>query len=119
MATSKAVAALLDILQHLYPSREVDAGTATAWHWALQDVSDDRLEWAAKRLVREPGRTFFPTPNELRAFLPPVAAPLTLANPDDAIVQYYDGHSSACRKCGGRKGIHDEGCDNAEVRSAD
>ena len=89
----------------------MDAGTASAWHWALSDVSDERLEYAAKRITREPGRTFFPTPNELRAFLPQVTAPLTLANPDDAISTYYESHSTSCRSCGGRGGIHQGGCE--------
>lgn len=41
--------------------------TADAWLWAMQDVRDETFEWAAEKVVREQGRTYFPTPNELRA----------------------------------------------------
>lgn len=43
--------------------------TAVAWEWALDKVSDERLMWAARQIVEEKGRTFFPTPNEVKAYL--------------------------------------------------
>ena len=44
--------------------------TAIAWEWALEGVTDASMMWAARQIVDEQGRKFFPTPNELRSYLP-------------------------------------------------
>lgn len=56
----------LGLFHELYPTRELTDLTAEAWQVALADVGDGNFEWAARRLLTEPGRTYFPTPNEIR-----------------------------------------------------
>ena len=82
MATEKAIATLLAYFHELYPTREITESTPEAWRWALTDVSDARLQDAMQRIVREPGRTFFPTPNELRQHLPAIRAQGALQETD-------------------------------------
>ncbi len=50
-------------------------------------MTDPGFSWAADRVLKEQGRTFFPTPNELRAHMRnDVGAPSPrLANPDDVV----------------------------------
>lgn len=70
MASPNAVAAMLAMFHELYPTRNVGVETAVAWEWALAKITDERMMWAAQQLVSEnSGRTFFPTPNELMAYL--------------------------------------------------
>lgn len=70
MASRQLLAKYLAIFHELYPTREVSEFTLEAWDIACADMTDPGFGWAADHLIREPGRTFFPTPNEVRAYLP-------------------------------------------------
>jgi len=69
MPTPPTLARYLALFHELYPTREITSLTADAWMIALHDVDDLRFSWAADRVLKEQGRTFFPTPNELRSHL--------------------------------------------------
>ena len=61
---------MLGLFAQLYPRDELEKETAVAWEWAMEGISDDRMLWAARQITDEPGRRFFPTPNELKGYLP-------------------------------------------------
>ena len=69
MASITVIAKYLALFQELYPTRDITGLTAEAWEYALADVGDRGFMWAADKLLKEPGRTFFPTPNEIRAHM--------------------------------------------------
>jgi hypothetical protein len=58
---------------------------------ALDDLNDAGFQWAAERLLKEKGRQFFPTPNEVRAYLATPDAGTTLRLPsNDPVVRAID-----------------------------
>ena len=69
MASIPVITKYLALFSELYPTRDITNLTAEAWEYALADVGDRGFVWAADKLLREPGRTFFPTPNEIRAHM--------------------------------------------------
>lgn len=69
MASLTVIAKYLALFQELYPTRDITTLTAEAWEYALSDIGDRGFMWAADRLLKEPGRTWFPTPNEIRAHM--------------------------------------------------
>ena len=69
MATLPTITRYLALFHELYPTRDVTSLTAEAWEYALSDVGDQAFQWAADRVLREPDRLFFPTPNEIRRHL--------------------------------------------------
>lgn len=73
---------------------------------ALPDVGDVAFAWAADRLLKEPGRTFFPTPNELRSHLR-VERRMALPNPEAPPAPL---RPDTCPVCQGRGGIHAPDC---------
>lgn len=86
MASPQAVTHLLHYFRELYPTREFSDFTLDAWCAALDDLTDEQIAEAGRRIVKESGRTFFPTPNEVRDQVPRPSI-LTLANPDDAVAR--------------------------------
>lgn len=70
MASQKIIAKYLALFHELYPTRELTDLTLEAWEYACADLTDPGFGWAADTLLKQPGRTFFPTPNEIRAYLP-------------------------------------------------
>jgi hypothetical protein len=69
MASQPTITKFLALFQELYPTRELTDMTGEAWGIALSDVDDQTFTWAAQRILKEGGRTFFPTPNEIRAYV--------------------------------------------------
>lgn len=69
MASITLIAKYLALFQELYPTRDITGLTAEAWEYALADVGDRAFEWSADKILREPGRTFFPSPNEIRSYM--------------------------------------------------
>lgn len=69
MASISVITKYLALFQELYPTRDITGLTADAWEYALADVGDRAFEWSADKILREPGRTFFPTPNEIRSYM--------------------------------------------------
>ena len=69
MASIPVITKYLALFSELYPTRDITNLTAEAWEYALADVGDRGFVWAADKLLREPGRTFFPTPNEIRGHM--------------------------------------------------
>lgn len=67
MASDPAIAAILAMLQELFPTRDVGERTLDAWALVFGDWDDDELQACALRCAREPGRTFFPAPGEIAA----------------------------------------------------
>lgn len=69
MVSLPTISQYLALFQELYPITELTDLTAEAWAVALDDVDDMAFVWAARRLLREEGRRYFPTPNEVRSYL--------------------------------------------------
>ena len=65
MASKRAIAAALAMLAEARP-REITTRTIAVYFAALEDLSDEQLEHATARAVRE--LKFFPAPAELRDF---------------------------------------------------
>lgn len=76
MASPKAVATMLAMFHESYPTRPLTAKTGRVWEALMRDVDDDLLLQAARVVANQPGRTFFPTPGELRACLATFQPPM-------------------------------------------
>jgi hypothetical protein len=70
MASKEAVAATLAFFHELYPTRDVTDFTLDAWMIVLDDVSDAHLHYAARTLAKSGELHFFPSPGEVRKFVP-------------------------------------------------
>jgi len=73
MATRRAIVEGLALLHECYPTREISDKTAPVWTVVFADVDDTAFRKACVVACSQPGRTFFPSPGELRAImLPPI-----------------------------------------------
>jgi hypothetical protein len=68
MATDVGISAVLAFLHELFPTREIGEATLDAWALMFDDWTDDELRACAVQAAKAPGRTFFPTPGEIRAY---------------------------------------------------
>lgn len=80
---------MLALFHELYPTRDISPATGEAWGVAFRNVSDERLQHAAHQVIREGGRTFFPTPGEVFARLPAVETGKVLGAGADAVDAWY------------------------------
>ena len=101
MPSIQSITRCLALFHELYPTRELTEFTAEAWAIALADLGDPAFEWAVDRLLKEPGRQFFPTPNEVRVYLGPrrvLALPQGRDSPENAVEQFYAEQSKTSRR---------------------
>lgn len=82
MASKKAVARMLAVMHEGYPTRPITKNTPQVWFALFRDVADDALLAAVFSVCNEPGRTFFPTPGDIRAYLAP---PKPVINADEIL----------------------------------
>jgi hypothetical protein len=66
VASINAVVAMLAVFAEYYPTRPVGKRTAQFYHEGLLDLSDEQIAAAVEIIRQQPGRTFFPTINEVR-----------------------------------------------------
>lgn len=90
MASTTTVKRMLQYLHEAYPTRDISPLTLEAWCAALGDLTDDQVTAAVRKVLCESGRTFFPTPNEIRDAVPrKTQLYLANTNSEGAIERWY------------------------------
>lgn len=87
MASKVAVVEALNIFVEVFPTREVTKTTYRVWEEILAPLTDEQVQMATARLVREPGRKFFPTTNDVFGVLADLHEKLPVADVVDAIAR--------------------------------
>jgi len=93
MPSPREVAKMLAVFAELFP-RPITEQTAKVYEMALSDLTDDQLQYATAKLVRD--CTFFPKPVEIREAVGANAKPLPdvagIVNRLRGLVTYHNGY---------------------------
>ncbi len=96
MVNQPTIAKYLALFQELYPTRDVTDLTVEAWAMALDDLNDVGFQWACEKVLKESGRQFFPTPNEIRGYLHnPDRTTATMLPSNSPVTKAIDAHYAA------------------------